>query len=93
MSQLEALANSSGGQGCAVIAELLNALFDIYADKSYDYDGPVFVAQNFNSKLRQYVPLIQSKFRNIEKKQRDLKEMCQEAFMNLKAFIDYKQNE
>ena len=27
--------------------EALNALFDIYADKEYDYDEPVFVKHKF----------------------------------------------
>jgi hypothetical protein len=93
MNQLVQLCLIQGSAGSAIIAELLNAIYDIYADKSYDYDLPVFVDKGFNQILKQQFPLIQSKFKEIEKKQRDVKEMCNEALTNLKAFIQYKEKE
>lgn len=36
--------------------EALNAIFDIYADAEFDYDGPVFVNNSFLAHLSKALP-------------------------------------
>jgi hypothetical protein len=73
------------------MAELLNAIYDIYADGSFEYDEPVFVTSGFLQKLRNISPNVSIKVKSV--KQRSIKERCQEAKMNLVEFIKYKQSE
>lgn len=43
--------------------EALNALFDIYADKEYDYDEPVFIKNNFLAHLTAALPNVRKMVR------------------------------
>ncbi|KAJ3089816.1 hypothetical protein HK102_005450 [Quaeritorhiza haematococci] len=80
--------------GVEVVSEILNALFDIYADEAFDYDGPVFVQGNFLDRLKELYPTLRAKVKSTDKrKNRDVRERADEALMNLRAFIQYKEGE
>lgn len=94
MNELITLSNTQGPVYSDILAELLNSIYDIYGDKMYDYDAPVYVHQQFNKTLIQQLPLISAKFKSIDKKaNREIYEQCREALVNLKGFIKYKQDE
>jgi hypothetical protein len=94
INELINLSNTQGPTNADILAELLNSIYDIYGDKVYDYDAPVYVQLQFNKILAQQLPLITAKFKSIDKRaHRDVYEQCHEALVNLKAFIKYKQNE
>ncbi|CCG84441.1 protein of unknown function [Taphrina deformans PYCC 5710] len=77
-----------------VVVEALNAIFDIYADREYDYDKQVFVRGNFLTHLIKVVPKVDAMRKAIDKRRyRELKDQADEAFDNLVAFIDYKGKE
>ncbi|KAJ3096193.1 hypothetical protein HDU97_006153 [Phlyctochytrium planicorne] len=77
-----------------VLSEVLNGIFDIYADKAFDYDQPVFASQNYLSRLKAVFERIRSKARAVEKrKNKAVRERADEAVMNLRAFIKYKESE
>ncbi|CDO94317.1 unnamed protein product [Kluyveromyces dobzhanskii CBS 2104] len=78
-----------------VLVDLINVFFEIYSDKSFDYDGPVFVALNYLSVLQtQVLPNLKNAFKFVDKnKDPQLKERCQDCLSTLDSFIAYKQNE
>ncbi|KAJ3155340.1 hypothetical protein HK101_001564 [Irineochytrium annulatum] len=77
-----------------VIAEILNALFDVYADEFFDYDSPVFVKGGYLEKLRKVAPALRSKVKAFDKRRNQLlRERADEAILNLKMFIQYKEGE
>jgi hypothetical protein len=67
-----------------VVVEILNAIFDIYSDASFDYDEPVFIKGNYLSLLKKLEPIATSNLSS---------EMGLECLQNLKAFIEYKESE
>jgi len=77
-----------------IVCEALNAIYDAYGDKSYDYDGPVFVNGNYLTKLKQSYPIVQRSTKSIDRrKKRELRDRADEALYNLRAFIQYKLKE
>ena len=56
MTQLNSLTAS-----VETLAEILNALFDIYGDAAFDYDGPVFVNGGFLEQLNRVFPSLKTK--------------------------------
>lgn len=77
-----------------IVCEVLNAIYDAYGDKIYDYDEPVFVKGGYLNKLKQCYPVVQRKTKNVDRrKMRDLREHADEALYNLRAFIQYKLSE
>ncbi|KAJ3043927.1 hypothetical protein HDV00_003967 [Rhizophlyctis rosea] len=77
-----------------VVAEALNALFDIYADAAFDYNAPVFVQGGFLAKLKELYPGLRGKVKALDKRRhRDVRERADEALTNLRAFIQYKEKE
>ncbi|CAG8463507.1 11835_t:CDS:2 [Racocetra fulgida] len=82
---LSSLKNDLASPECVI--EVLNAIYDIYADKDFDYDEPVFVQGG-------YLPLLESMTKSIDKRtSRDLRLRADEAYENLIAFIKYKKDE
>ncbi|KAI9202667.1 armadillo-type protein [Polychytrium aggregatum] len=78
----------------AVAAECLDAIYDVYGDKAYDYDGPVFVQLGFLNKLKQLLPVLKAKAKALDKrKSRDVRGRIDEALVNLRHFILYKEKE
>ncbi|KAF9378209.1 hypothetical protein CPC16_011422 [Podila verticillata] len=85
------LKNNPSTEACV---EALNAMYDIYADKDFDYDLPVYVQRNFNQELRGMIKMVKFMVRNIDRrKSRDLRNRADEAAMNLVEFVKYKENE
>ncbi|KAJ1882140.1 hypothetical protein LPJ66_011200, partial [Kickxella alabastrina] len=76
------------------IVEALDLFYDIYSDADYDYDGPVFVAGDFLSKLRQMCVPMRKLSKSVDRrKNRSLRDRSDLAHENLRAFIDYKSSE
>ncbi|KAJ3112062.1 hypothetical protein HDU96_004987 [Phlyctochytrium bullatum] len=83
-----------GDEPLAAVAEALNGIFDIYADKEFDYDLPVFVNGNFLARLKAVYGKIRGKAAQLsKKKERALHQRVFEALENLEAFIQYKATE
>ncbi|RKO89752.1 hypothetical protein BDK51DRAFT_33195, partial [Blyttiomyces helicus] len=77
-----------------IISEALNALYDVYADAAFDYDLPVFVQGGFLAKLKELLPPIKAKIKGLDKRRaRAVRERGEEALLNLRAFIQYKEKE
>lgn len=68
-----------------VIMEILNVIFDIYADKNFDYDEPVFIRGDYLSLLQKLEPVA-----TLNLKREVGGDECLE---NLTAFIEYKASE
>lgn len=77
---------------CAL--EALDAVFDVYGDKAYPHDAPVFVKLNFLDHLRKSIPKVRQ-MRNTTDRRRDpaAHARCAEALENLEAFVAYKAGE
>ncbi|KAI9774003.1 MAG: hypothetical protein M1839_001955 [Geoglossum umbratile] len=76
----------------AVVA--LNQLFDIYADKAFDYDEPVFWGNGLLAHLEAATPNVRMMAKGVDRrKQAELRERADEALMNLGRFIKYKKDE
>ncbi|RIA98596.1 armadillo-type protein [Glomus cerebriforme] len=76
------------------IAESLNAIYDVYADKDFDYDEPVFVREGYLNILESIVNNVHNMAESIDKqKSRDQRFRMDEVYINLVAFIKYKKDE
>ncbi|GBB99537.1 hypothetical protein RclHR1_03550017 [Rhizophagus clarus] len=76
------------------IAESLNAIYDIYADKDFDYDEPVFVREGYLHVLESIVDNVHKITKSIdEKESREQRLLMDEVYINLVAFIKYKKDE
>ncbi|KAJ2847813.1 hypothetical protein IWW36_003661, partial [Coemansia brasiliensis] len=76
------------------IVEALDLVFDIYSDMEFDYDEPVFVRESMLAQLRQlYIPVRKLAKTVDRRKHRSLRDRCDLAVQNLRAFIDYKASE
>jgi hypothetical protein len=74
--------------------EALNQLFDIYADKSYSFDEPVFWGNNFLKYLEEIQPKVKKMAKEIDKRLfPELRGRADEAVHNLNRFLIYKRNE
>ncbi|KAJ3409009.1 hypothetical protein HDV05_004658 [Chytridiales sp. JEL 0842] len=77
-----------------VLSETLNAVFDIYADASFDYDLPVFVQGGYLQILRGMLGGMKSRVKGVDKrKMKVVRERLEEAVFNLGLFVEYKENE
>ena len=75
----------------ALLTELLNSVFDIYADGRFDYDRPSFVELDFLRRLEKVQNMVSSK---VKGSSRGIdRERAEEALLNLGAFIQYKREE
>lgn len=72
--------------------QVLNELFDIYADASFDYNLPVFVEQGFLDKLLEFSHHYENQISSIKNNPLEYGR-AEEAFMNLNEFIKYKRQE
>lgn len=74
--------------------EALNQTFDVYADKDFDYDGPVFVGGRLLACLQAIQPKVQKMAKGVDKRKTPgLRGRADEAVVNLKRFIRYKMEE
>ncbi|CAO3613695.1 unnamed protein product [Mucor fragilis] len=77
-----------------VAVEALNFIFDVYSDCAFDYDAPVYVQGKFNQQLKQILPAVKAMVKATDRRKNfDLRNRCDEALMNLVAFIKYKASE
>ncbi len=74
--------------------EVLNQMFDVYADKEFDYDDPVFVQGGFLAYLQALQPKVQRMAKGVDKRKAPVQRgRADEAVVNLKRFIKYKMEE
>lgn len=74
--------------------EGLNQIFDIYADKSYSFDEPVFWGDNFYKHLEEIQPKVKKMSKAIDKRKfGELRARADEAVLNLGRFLVYKRKE
>lgn len=74
--------------------EALNQIFDIYADKSYAFDEPVFWNHGFYKHLEDILPKAKKMAKGIDKRvSAELRARADEAVLNLGRFLRYKRNE
>ncbi|KAJ6262019.1 hypothetical protein Dda_2821 [Drechslerella dactyloides] len=77
-----------------VIVACLDAIYDVYADKEFDYDAAVFVQLGFLKYLRSFVGRVKGMAKKIDKRKNpELRESVEEVLLNLNAFIKYKSHE
>ncbi|KAJ2368173.1 hypothetical protein H4S01_001740 [Coemansia sp. RSA 2610] len=73
------------------VAEALDLLFDVYGDAAYDYDAPVFVGEALLPRLRQMYAPMRRLAKSVDRRtRRRLRDRCDLAAQNLRAFIEYK---
>jgi len=78
----------------ADMVECLNQLFDIYADKSFAFDVPVFWGNNFYKHLEDIQPKAKKMAKSIDKRKfGELRSRADEAVLNLGRFLVYKRKE
>jgi hypothetical protein len=74
--------------------EVLNQIFDIYADKSFDFDEPVFWGHDLYKHLESIQPKAKKLAKSIDKrKHEELRARADEAVLNLGRFLVYKRKE
>jgi hypothetical protein len=74
--------------------EALNQLFDIYGDKVYTYDEPVFWGEGFHQHLEAIAPKARKMAKSIDKRKfTELRLRADEALLNLGRFLTYKRRE
>jgi hypothetical protein len=74
--------------------EALNQLFDIYGDKAYTYDEPVFWGEGFHQHLEAIAPKARKMVKSIDKRKfMELRLRADEALLNLGRFLTYKRRE
>jgi hypothetical protein len=78
----------------AEIVEALNQLFDIYADRSYAFDEPIFWGNNFLQRLGEIQYKVKRMAKDIDKRHfPELRVRADEAVLNLDRFMAYKRKE
>ena len=80
-------------EGAEIAREIIEGIIDIYSDKLFHYDGPVFVNLGFLGALKAVVPHLHSKFKKNNILEPDVKEHCIETLATFREFLDYKQSE
>jgi len=74
--------------------EALNQIMDIYADKSYEFDEPVFWGDGFYKHLEEIVPKARKLAKGVDKRKfEELRARIDEAVLNLARFLKYKRVE
>ncbi len=78
----------------AEMVEALNQLLDIYADKEFAYDEPVFWGDNFYKHLEDVQPKAKKIAKGVDKRFfAELRSRADEAVLNLGRFLVYKRKE
>ncbi|CAG8962331.1 hypothetical protein HYFRA_00005386 [Hymenoscyphus fraxineus] len=74
--------------------EALNQVFDIYSDKSYAFDEPVFWGNGFYKHLEDILPKARKMTKSIDKRKfEELRARADEAVLNFGRFLKYKKTE
>lgn len=91
MTQIEGMI--SLGIRMDLIAEHLDAFFDIYADAAFDYNQ-VFIENQFLERLRAIESAVKVGTKKVDKRtNKDTRIHCDQVALNLPAFIAYKAQE
>lgn len=78
----------------AVVFEVLDALFDVYADADFEYDAGVFRARGYLARLKGLVPSVRAIVRSVDRRMfREVRGKGDECLINLRGFIQYKEGE
>lgn len=87
-------ANSKNPLAVEIIIESLNALYDIFADKEFQYDYEIFVEKNYLVWFRDIEPRVKEAYKKVDKNRHPvLKSRMEEVWNNLERFIEYKASE
>lgn len=90
LTVLAGLPNTSAADA----VEALNQIFDIYADKAFAFDEPVFWGDGFYKYLEEVLPKAKRMAKGIDmRKFSELRARADEAVLNLGLFLKYKQTE
>ncbi|KAH3669167.1 hypothetical protein WICMUC_005006 [Wickerhamomyces mucosus] len=74
--------------------EILDLIYEIYSDKSFDYDSKIFIHYQYLNKLIELKSQLKHEIKLIDKNQnKELKLRGEEVSDNLSRFIQYKQDE
>ncbi|KAK6583800.1 hypothetical protein PZA11_003530 [Diplocarpon coronariae] len=74
--------------------EALNQIFDIYSDRGYSFDEPVYWGDNFSKHLEDIQPKARKLAKSIDKRKfGELRSRADEAVLNLGRFLTYKRKE
>lgn len=74
--------------------EAMNQIMDIYSDKSYSYDEPVYWGDNLTKHLEDILPKAKTLAKTIDKRKfNELRSRADEAIFNLGRFLMYKRKE
>ncbi|ODQ64856.1 hypothetical protein NADFUDRAFT_65992 [Nadsonia fulvescens var. elongata DSM 6958] len=77
-----------------VVLEVLDNMFEIFGDASYEYDLPVFVEGQYMEKLNQLLSKVRQMTKKIDRRRfYQLRSRADEVTLNLSRFIVYKRNE
>ncbi|OMH78367.1 putative ARM-like repeat-containing protein [Zancudomyces culisetae] len=77
-----------------IVVQVIDDIFDIYADAAFVYDGPVFVSNNYLSFLESLVVPLKKFAKTIDKrKSRSFRAQTDLLVVNLMNFIKYKKSE
>ena len=77
-----------------ICIDSLNCLYDMFADKSYDYDYEVYVKSNYNSRLEKIIPNFKRLMKRVDKHKNPLlRSKADETWLNLTRFVAYKRSE
>lgn len=94
MQQIGAFAQAPYPEGINVALEGLNAIYDVFGDANYSYDGPVFVEQGYLAQLQQMEPHVKKGCKSIDRKTHaELRDKADGTWLTLRRFIEYKQRE
>jgi hypothetical protein len=74
--------------------EALNQIMDIYSDKSYEFDEPVFWGDGFYAHLEEVVSKARKLAKSVDKRKfGELRARIDEAVLNIVRFLKYKKTE
>ncbi|KAK9240275.1 armadillo-type protein [Lipomyces kononenkoae] len=77
-----------------IVIEALNAIYDVFADKSYAFNDEIFVKGEFLNHLTKIQPQVKQMAKKIDRrKYLQLRTKADEVVVNLQRFIAYKAKE
>ncbi|KAI8825993.1 armadillo-type protein [Fimicolochytrium jonesii] len=78
----------------SLASDILNGFYDIFPDALTDPTDCVYVANNMNAKLKELIPAFRTAVKTVDKRKfREVRERAEEALLNMRAFVDYKEKE
>lgn len=91
---VDEILSSAENTPVSLLVKSLDAVYDVFGDAEYVYDGPVFANRQYLEKLQQLLPIIRKIAKHVDKKKNpELRAVVDEAISNLGRFIQYKKEE